>query len=469
VSHLKTHTQSNLTCISAGQLVPKKSDHPIARLHQYLNYGLLSLATQLETSGLNPVVIHGLFEGPAEFVSRLAASNLLHYQNPILISVPSSFAIPWARQATRYIRELFPDATILVGGRWVVADGGQWIRGQLPDATLFVSGLAEDKIVRIVEEASSTPLQKGFGMVRMDPKPSLNYRLLLNWQEFQPSIEVSRGCGMHCSFCAEGEEPLGPLAQTSQVVTDFGYLSNLYRTNDVHPYLEASFFRPTMSWSKDLAYALQRSESTIQWRTETRVDSMVPGVVKELAKCGLKVLDLGLESASHKQLLSMRKTTKPSVYLRRASELLDACAEANVWAKVNILLHPGETIDSINETTAWLQAHLSAIKGVSVGSTILYRFGEETAKLLREYESIGASEVQPGSLDREGFSRLHLSQEITHEVAEQMSLEISRNVMSSADYFDLKSFSYFPRSLSYERFKEILAQNPSSDYSFSID
>jgi hypothetical protein len=37
--------------VSAGLLHPKKTDHPAARLHRYLNYGLLTLASILKQNG----------------------------------------------------------------------------------------------------------------------------------------------------------------------------------------------------------------------------------------------------------------------------------------------------------------------------------------------------------------------------------------------------------------------------------
>ncbi len=40
------HTgQPTVLFISAGMLTPKKGDHPFARWHLYLNYGLVGLAT----------------------------------------------------------------------------------------------------------------------------------------------------------------------------------------------------------------------------------------------------------------------------------------------------------------------------------------------------------------------------------------------------------------------------------------
>jgi radical SAM superfamily enzyme YgiQ (UPF0313 family) len=84
---------------------------------------------------------------------------------------------------------------------------------------------------------------------------------------------------------------------------------------------------------------LEARRLKLKWRAETRVDHMAARHVEILAKAGLRVLDLGLESASAKQFEIMEKTRSPDVYLRKASELPQACHDNGVWTKVNVLLY----------------------------------------------------------------------------------------------------------------------------------
>ncbi len=51
-------------CISAGQLTVKKDDNVINKKNNYLNYGLLSLASIIKKSGLSPIQLHGHFSSP---------------------------------------------------------------------------------------------------------------------------------------------------------------------------------------------------------------------------------------------------------------------------------------------------------------------------------------------------------------------------------------------------------------------
>ncbi|MBK7583776.1 MAG: radical SAM protein [Myxococcales bacterium] len=292
--------------------------------------------------------------------------------------------------------------------------------------------------------------------------------MLEDYREFQPSVEVSRGCGMGCVFCAEATEPLAALMDADTLAEEFVQLVKHYASRDIHPYLEASLFRPSSEWSARLGRALQRRNVALAWRAETRVDTISTEQISALAEAGLRVLDLGLESASPEQLVRMRKTTKPDVYLRRASDLLHTCHASGIWTKVNVLLHPGETPATIAETEAWLEAHRNAIKGLSVGPTILFRYGQASLGLLREFATHGASATDPEALDRDGYASLHLSPAVSHEAAKSEALRLSRSFMSARDYFDLKSFSYFPRSFSWETFRALVGATPDAAHSFRV-
>jgi hypothetical protein len=457
--------QQSVVCLSAGMLAPKKTNNPIARLHLYLNYGLLGLASILSRAGCQTCVVHGRFEEPEDCVSRLQSEGKLPC-DCLLLSIPSSFAIEWARRAVLQLRANWPSLRIVVGGRWVVADDEHWIRSQLPDVDQFVPGLAEDRILNIVRTGMPDVVALARGTSVATSSPALDYDLLSDMALFHPSLEVSRGCGMHCSFCAEAEEPLSSLKSPGVLAAEFAGLIKTYGTADVHPYLEASFFRPSTRWAKELGDATIAHGARLSWRAETRVDSLSPRLVADLALAGFKVVDLGLESASPLQLRRMKKTTQPEVYLRRASELLRACYQNGVWPKVNVLLHPGETPDTLAQTEAWLDAHRPYIKGVSVGPTIVFRYGTASADLLREFEQLGAGAVDPMALDRDGFAHLHLSSRMSHEQAISESARISREFMSMRDYYDLKSFSYLPRTLAWDEFRAMVGASSDANYSF---
>lgn len=223
-----------------------------------------------------------------------------------------------------------------------------------------------------------------------------------------------------------------------------------------------------MQWARELSRCVRDRCVSLQWRTESRVDVLRPDMLPVLRDAGLKVVDLGLETASCTQLSRMAKTRDPKSYLAKASRLLRACRDLGMWAKVNVLLYPGETRQTIAETHGWLEDHRDAIKGVSVGPAIVFRYGGATASVVREFARHGASLVDSGTIDRDGFAHIHLSKEISHEAAMSHSLEIARSLMTARNYFDLKSFSYLPRSLTWAGFQSLCSVTEKPPFSFEL-
>jgi hypothetical protein len=464
--------ERSVLMIGAGMLRPKKAGNPFASLHRYLNYGLLGLAGTLKTKGFLPRVFQGHFTAPEEFVVRLDGMGWLDVQRPILLSIPSSYALSWSREVCRLIKERRPDAKIVVGGRWVVAEDGAWLRSQIPHVDLVVYGTAEHFIERVLEPRRwKTMPQSDVSVFPTLPAASgilswMDYTLLDGASEFTPSFEISRGCGRNCGFCAESKVPLSDAKPAWQLAQEIEQATKALGRRDFNAYFEASLFQPSSLWSTQLVTELKARDLDIRWRAETRVDHMAGRQVEILANAGLRVLDLGLESASPQQLAVMEKTKSPEVYLKKASDLLQACYDNGVWTKVNVLLYAGESEQTLDETRNWLDKHASLIKGVSAGPLIVYRYGDESKSFLKSLEQLGTRAVSDSALDEHGFSDLHLSEAVSHDKAMQLARSISRTMMSGQDYFDLKSFSYFPPGMTYETFLEYCASARPEDLPF---
>lgn len=456
-------SKGRVLMISAGMIRPKKTGNPFSDLHLYLNYGLLGLATILKRKGYSPIVIHGNFKTPYAFVGDLEQAAQFETTFPVLISIPSSYAIEWARAVCRLIKQLKPDMLIVVGGRWVTADDGAWIRHQIPEVDLVVYGTAEHSIEKVLHKLMWCQIGN---TAAPNVLSQLDYSLLDRYADFTPSFEVSRGCGRGCGFCAEGGMQLSPMKDARVLADEIESCFSVYGEYDVRAYFEASLFRPSSEWISDIFKQFTVRRITLQWRAESRVDAFSSRQIEQLAKTGLKVLDLGLESASYQQLLRMGKTTSPTTYLRRASELLKSCHENGIWTKVNVLLYPGETRATLLETTAWLNQHRQYIKGVSAGPMIMYRYGHASLDFLRQIELHGARVVSDSDLDTKGFADIHLSEELSNQDATLAANELARSFMSAKDYFDLKSFNYFPRGLTFERFNEMAVGVPENLLSF---
>lgn len=443
--------------VSSGMSTPKKRDHLLARRQQYLNYGALTLATLLERGGTRAILAHGGHEEPLKFLTMLEEDGLLPTRAPLMLSLPSFFGLPWAQAFCALLRERHPSLAIIAGGRWVTGPDPSWLKQRLP-VDRVVGGLAEHQIKDLAAGLPPPP-----GSSDKLPDFPLDHRLSLEFETFQPSIETSRGCGMGCSFCEERAIKLTRLRNPDVLADFFRQTRDQYCSTDIHPYLQSSFFLPNVRWATDFATEIDARGARLSWRCESRVDGLKPETIEKLALAGMKVIDLGLETASPQQVRAMNKSPNVERYLNAASEVLRACEDNDVWAKINVLLYAGETRDTFEETREWLHHHSSSIKGVSVGPVIAFGPPSLVRPWLSQLESQGANAVDPNSANSSGITRLHLSAEIDQAEAEAMSLSLSRELMSADDYFDLKSFSYYPRGYTRDDFdRDVTGSDPAT-------
>lgn len=453
--------------VSAGMLKPKKRDHQLARRQQFLNYGALSLASVLSSKGYAVRLVHGEHSDPKVFLEGLVRDFGLNADYPLLLSIPSFYALSWAQEFTQLVKGYNRKIRIVVGGRWVVGSDCEWLRERLPWVDEIVPGLAEDKIEGIVAGVKRIALFSW--KVERSPLFNLDHRLVHGYKSYQPSVEASRGCGMGCAFCEERDIPLTPLKAPELLASHFQQIADQYEDSSIRPYVQSSFFAPNSKWADGLADAVSRAGVALSWRCESRVDSISPQAVASLAAAGLKVIDLGLESASEAQILRMKKTSRPDRYLRSASDLIMACRENGIWVKLNFLIYAGETHQTFDQTILWLDGHANAIKGISVGPAVVFGSPNSAAEYIHDIQAEGARLVDPESQFSTGIGHIHPSSEISARDAEALSLAASRRYMTASDYFDLKAFSYYPRDYSWKNFNDDvkLCDTGSLPFSFS--
>ncbi|WP_421276799.1 B12-binding domain-containing radical SAM protein [Aeromonas veronii] len=442
----------DLFFISAGQKDVKKSPNIINKKNLYLNYGLLGLASIAKRSGFNPILLHGNFSSPDDFLNECITLGIGYTKKPVFISMPSFYALSWLKEFTEKLKSKFPSTHIILGGRWVIDGQSELLHNELPVVSSIIDGLGEKAIIEILNINESQPSY-----------PCLDYTVLHRRHLYQAAIEVSRGCGQGCSFCQERNEKLLAPKDPKIIIDEAKNILPHDNLNKMNIYFEASLFQPNAAWTKKLIEQQNNNSCFFDWRAESRVDKFRTEIIPLLAKSGLKVLDLGLESASPVQLERMGKTSRPEEYLGRASDLLYALNESGIHVKINILLFAGENKFTIRETYNWLEAHKKLIKGVSVGPVIAFGWDDNKRDFIKRLSSFGADALPTKQI---GITHLNLSKEITYHDSLRISKEISKSFMTADDYYYLKSFSYFPRDYTYIDFMNDVDQE-NDDYSFS--
>lgn len=428
----------------------KKSKKPFIKNsveNIYLNYGLLGLGSILYDKGYTKVK---MFQGDSktiqEMFDEIASTevDIKEIKYPVFISVPSFFAISWAIEFINEIKSKSPNIKIILGGRWVLDQNLDWCKKIFTNVDFFSLGCSDEIIDMLLEPNNWSRYQS----VQISKKPfsRFHFNILNNFKEYQPVIEICRGCGRGCEFCLEKHYPVSIIKSAEEVILEAKSISEIYGTDDLNFYFQASIFNPSVTWSKEFLDLYKKYNMKFHWRFETRVDTISLESLEILVEAGLKVIDLGLESASVHQIERMGKSKNPKKYLARADKLLHKMYELGIWSKINLLLYVGETNKTINETIVWLEERREYIKGVSVNPIIVYLNGNQTQDFIKYIDEETLIEVNRENLDKFGYTFISLSKEIDIVKSQEITNMLVKKFMTNEDYLMLKNVCYTRRS-----------------------
>ena len=452
---------NKLLSISCGLSEPKKDYSIINKRNLYLNYGLLGLCTILHEKGYDIIQFQGEYSSPEELIEIINSSqySLEQVDSPVIISIISFLSLDWCNTLTKILKKEY-GKTCIVGGKYVVDGNVSWLKNKLPYVDLFIEGDGEE----VIEEAlSKFQIKEPVGNSLFYNK--LDYKLVHNFEIYNPCIEIARGCGRGCVYCADGARKSTRIKDANCVVKEVTELEKMYSYETFNLYFQMATFNASDQWINIFEKGMENFKNPIFWRCTSRVDTLKKNDIIKLSKIGLKVIDLGLESASFEQLIRMGKTSTPKDYLIRAEQILQEANSCGVWVKLNILLTAGESMASIAETINWLERNKELVKGVSVNCETIY--GPRN-RLIHELSKHGASYVDEHELLEKGYARINLSNTIDFNTANQIAKDISRRMMTADDYFDLKKYGYFSRKYTKEEFWHDIKKLDSNSLPFSV-
>lgn len=451
--------QAKVIAISAGQLSHKKTNSAIQKRITYLNYGLLGLVTMLkEHLSMDIAMFQADARSPKELLDCIERESVaLNDCDHMLLSIPSFYSVSWCHEFCKTVKANY-DIKIIAGGRWVVDGNLPWLREKIGNIDEYVEGFGERKLIELFGGDTS-----GIADGACQCFEKLDYSLLYNYRSYNPCIEVSRGCGAGCAFCADRHNRRMQNKDVWKIAKELDALDLLY--DKYSYYMEAPHFIFEKRWVEDLREGLCKRQGIHPWRCTSRVESVRLEALEKLAESGLKVIDVGLESASPEQLRRMGKSVNPHDYLDKAKKILVACKKQGIWVKLNVLLFAGETYKTIEETISWLCERRELIKGVSVSSLVYYKNMGNLNALLKA----GASIPDERFLEENGYVNLDLSEEIPYRVAKKYMTEVPKMIADQRDFYDIKSVTYFPPGYTYDAFLEDLGQCLADDLPFSLN
>lgn len=380
-----------------------------------MNPGLLSIATYLDSKGI-PVAICDL--SLSEDFNDLR--KIIRDVEPDIIGVSSTSAIDYmeALECLKIAAEERPQAIRVAGGQHIgmleklafkdsphlqvlARYEGEVVMEQITSCVkdnLSFSGI-EGIIVRnsdgkIFENKAKSPF------VDLDDIPPLHYELYPDYKKFTPFIEESRGCSFGCEYC------------TSRFIND-----KKIRYKDPN-HFEKELEHAMELWGKEPIYAILSSNfgirsgytnqlveifksAGIKWNTEFRADCNWEKYLHPLYESGLKILSVGMESASPEILKRMLKTQNPQRYLDKTSSLISEVAKMpNMILRINVIFYVGETPKTLRETITFLATHSGGIDSI-VYTPVLITPGTLLSKNFKHYEKeLGASFIESSYWDK---------------------------------------------------------------------
>ncbi|MEM3150517.1 MAG: radical SAM protein [Candidatus Nezhaarchaeales archaeon] len=243
----------------------------------------------------------------------------------------SSLTVKPAALIARWVKRLFPDSLVVVGGPHpTFAD--EDVLKSVPEVDVVVRGEGELTALELVQRFAEGEALEGVkgityrgreGIVRnedreliedLDSLPFPAYHLLpvQNYRSFgakEPTFTVltSRGCPFNCKFCVAWKmnRRRYRVRSVKNVVEELEYLVHRFKARFL------SFVDDLFTISKErvkaLCRAIRERSLSLVWGCETRVDMVDRETLLEMRKAGCYWIYFGLESASQSILNSMRK------------------------------------------------------------------------------------------------------------------------------------------------------------------
>ncbi|MBI4616448.1 MAG: radical SAM protein [Planctomycetes bacterium] len=364
---------------------------PIATRKWPLNESLLALYSYLRAHGVDRVEVVDLTLEPIRFPT--SAEDLPRFETDCeqilaaldfdvaAISSFSTYSFQSAMLLGRICRRIRPDSTIVVGGWHALTHASDFATAE-GIFDLVVIGYGERVLLSIARgefsrNGGETRILKAGGPLPGE-HPWLDYAFAdyevacrSRYGDRIASLEsltvsISRGCPYECDFCANSQldQRRWEVAKVEETI------ELLARAAGAFPRLRCIYFSEALfgmskRWRREFLKRLPGGLPGMDFMLITRSDILDEEDVR-LFRTNRVFVVLGMESLSTRMLEVMNKTRDPAGYIERARALVADLGRHGVPHEVFLILdHPGETVETMDETLARASEFLGEGSAVS--------------------------------------------------------------------------------------------------------
>ena len=396
-----------------------------------INPGILSIGSYLDYRGFQTKILD-----LSESSDFTLLKQEMRKEKPRVVGISSETGFNYLEtlKCARIVKNESPESLCIAGGYHigplgrialresesldlVVRYEGEWLSEQIIKNSRNVNNLKKlpGIVLRKEDKIYNTP--KAPPTIDLNEMPFMNFDLYPDYKEFIPFIEESRGCPYRCNYCPNSYVSGGKcrIKKSSYFAAELDNTIGFFGNEVIYAVLASTF---GLNTSNSISIANELHKRGVEWITETRPDTQSNKHLKRFSESGLRVLSLGMETASPEILLRMGKTNEPLEWISRTQKLVkEASKLENLKLRTNVMLYIGETPQTVKQTIDFLCKYSYGISLAPAMSLFVVPGSHLMLNFIHFQEKFGCKLVKTEYSKKTHLFPCHLSTHFSYEEA----------------------------------------------------